>query len=122
MRHYARHYPESLKLKVVEEYLTTDISMNEIREKYFIKGVNVVRSWIRKFEEIDRKEKSGPTQIAMTKTSSSVSREKELEAKLKEAEKALEHERLRNLALSTMIDVAEREFNIPIRKKPGSKQ
>ena len=41
---------------------------------------------------------------------------------LKELEKALEYEKLRSLAYSTMIDIAEKEFNIPIRKKPGAKQ
>jgi transposase-like protein len=36
--------------------------------------------------------------------------------------KHLEELRLKIIALETMIDIAEKEFNIPIRKKHGSKQ
>ena len=36
--------------------------------------------------------------------------------------KALELEKLRSHAYSTMIDLAEQTFNIPVRKKSGTKQ
>ena len=36
--------------------------------------------------------------------------------------KALELEKLRSKAFSTMIDLAEETFNIPVRKKSGTKQ
>ena len=49
-------------------------------------------------------------------------KEEELQVRIKELEKALEYEKLRSLAYSTMIDIAEKEFNIPIRKKPRAKQ
>lgn len=47
---------------------------------------------------------------------------KELEKRIKELEEQLAHAQLKNIALNTLIDVAETEFKIPIRKKPGSKQ
>ena len=47
---------------------------------------------------------------------------KELEAENKRLSKALELERLRSEAYSTMIDLAEKTFNIPVRKKSGTKQ
>ena len=40
---------------------------------------------------------------------------------LKRLNKELREERLRSLANSTMIDLAEKRFNIPIRKKSGAK-
>ena len=46
----------------------------------------------------------------------------DLEKKVALLEKQLEWEKLRSLALDTMINVAERELNIDIRKKPGTKQ
>jgi len=49
-------------------------------------------------------------------------KEEELSARIKELEKALEYEKLKSLAYNTMIDIAEKEFNIPIRKKPGTRQ
>ena len=45
-----------------------------------------------------------------------------LQKKLKVAEKQLEDARMRNIALDTLIDVAEEKLNISIRKKPGAKQ
>ena len=47
---------------------------------------------------------------------------KELEAENSRLEKALELEKLRSKAYDTMINVAEKTFNIPIRKKSGTKQ
>jgi len=47
---------------------------------------------------------------------------KELEAENRRLQKALELEKLRSKAYDTMIDVAEETFNIPIRKKAGTKQ
>ncbi|MBQ8071953.1 MAG: hypothetical protein IJ202_14045 [Bacteroidales bacterium] len=49
-------------------------------------------------------------------------RVKELEAEKKRLQKALELEKLRSKAYDTMINVAEETFNIPIRKKAGTKQ
>ena len=47
---------------------------------------------------------------------------RELEAENKRLQKALELERLRSKAYDTMINLAESTFNIPIRKKSGTKQ
>ena len=45
-----------------------------------------------------------------------------LEARLKELQAELDREKLKNLALTTMIEVAEEELHIDIRKKAGAKQ
>jgi hypothetical protein len=47
---------------------------------------------------------------------------KALQKKLAETEAALQKERLKNQALQAVIEVAENEFHIPIRKKSGSKR
>lgn len=55
----------------------------------------------------------------------SESEKKELQAmqqRLKDLEKQLEDARIKNIALETLVDVAEKELNISIRKKPGAKQ
>lgn len=44
------------------------------------------------------------------------------EQRIKELEKKLEDAQIKNIALETLVDVAEKEFKIPIRKKPGAKQ
>jgi hypothetical protein len=45
-----------------------------------------------------------------------------LEKRIKALEKALEYAKLKNIAVETMIDVAEEQFRITIRKKAGPKQ
>ena len=51
-----------------------------------------------------------------------VQRIKELERQLKEKYKELKWQTLRADTLDTMVDISKKMFNIPIRKKPGSKQ
>lgn len=46
----------------------------------------------------------------------------ELQKRIKQLEKQLEDAAVKNIALETLVDVAEKQFNIPIRKKPGAKQ
>ncbi|MBE0663996.1 MAG: hypothetical protein IH597_16185 [Bacteroidales bacterium] len=58
----------------------------------------------------------------MSNESAKTVREKILESKLHALEQELEHEKLRNEALNTLIDVAEKEFKLAIRKKHGTKQ
>ena len=47
---------------------------------------------------------------------------RELKAELRKARKEAELEKLRAHAYDTMISLAEETFNIPIRKKSGTKQ
>ena len=45
-----------------------------------------------------------------------------LQQRLADTEALLQQERLKNQALQTVIELAEKEFKIPIRKKSGSKR
>ena len=45
-----------------------------------------------------------------------------LKKKVAELEKQLKYQEMRADAYDTMIDIAEKKFNIPIRKKAGAKQ
>ena len=47
---------------------------------------------------------------------------RELQAQFKQARKEAEFEKLRAKTYDTMINVAEETFNIPIRKKSGTKR
>ena len=46
----------------------------------------------------------------------------ELEKRIEELEKQLELSRMKNVALNTMIDIAEQDYKLSIRKKSGPKQ
>jgi len=45
-----------------------------------------------------------------------------LQKRVKDLEKRLEDAQMKNVALETLIDVAEEKLNVPIRKKAGSRQ
>ena len=47
---------------------------------------------------------------------------KALEKRIRELEEQLERAQMKNVALSTMIDIAENDYKLEIRKKSGPKQ
>jgi hypothetical protein len=49
-------------------------------------------------------------------------KQEELQKRIKELEKQLEFAQMKNIALETLIDVAEEQLSVPIRKKAGAKQ
>jgi transposase-like protein len=122
MKRKVNFYPDDFKLKVVQEYLATDISRDAIMAKYGIGGHNCINNWMRKFGMRAPSQEQLKLQRHMSNESAKTAREKILESKLHALEQELEHEKLRNEALNTLIDVAEKEFKLAIRKKPGTKQ
>jgi transposase-like protein len=122
MKQRVNSYTDEFKFKVVDEYLKTDATLAELQRKYGIKGKNNISNWVRKFGQ----EKPTPEQIelqnAMKEQNQKSPREKELELENQQLKKELEKERLRTLALNTMIDIAERDLKIKVRKNSGAKQ
>lgn len=112
------YFSDVLKRQIVQEVLTGTISKEEARRRYGIKGNSAILKWMRKFgyasdvdsETIKMKSKELPDDL------------KELKCRVIELEKALEEAKLSSEFYSTMIDIAEKEFKIPIRKKSVTKQ
>jgi transposase-like protein len=115
-------FPDELKLKVVLEYLSTDVSQQELKKKYNIRGNNCISNWMRKFDLQAPSEQEIELQRTMEKQKEKTPYERELEAKVQKLEQQLDYEQLRTLALDTMIDIAERDLKISIRKKSGAKR
>lgn len=122
MRNNVKHYSDDFKMQVVQEYINSNFSQKELLDKYSIRGNSSITKWMRKFGLIDEPEKRQIHHTTMKKGSKKSPQELALESKVKELEKALEYEKLRSLALDTMIDVAEDMLDISIRKKPGARQ
>ena len=122
MRRKVNHFTDEFKFMVIQEYLNTDISQKELQEKHGFRGNSAVSEWMRKFGGNKVTDEQISIQKAMSKEVDKTPQELKLEAKIKELEKALEQERLRTLALNTMINIAERDLKISIRKKSGTKQ
>lgn len=122
MKKKVNRYPDELKKRVVQEYLSTNMSQKELREKYNILGNRTIQHWIRKFDLPTPSQHQIELRRIMAKEKEKTPYERELEAKVRQLEEQLENEKLRTLALSTMIDLAEKELKISIRKKSGARQ
>ena len=97
---------------------------SQIIEKYHLSSRQILFNWMDKYvnekELVSLQDETNPSDPMAKK--SPEDRVKELEAENKKLQKALELEKLRSKAYDTMINVAEETFNIPIRKKSGTKQ
>jgi transposase-like protein len=122
------HYSESFKLKVLKDYMENGLSRKEASKKYNLNDASIISHWVRKFG-IDKSSIKNEAEVVVLKRAVKSDRElglefriKELEKRLSEKEREVSVEKLRTRALSTMIDVAEEQLHIQIRKKAGAKQ
>lgn len=122
-----QHYSETFKRKVCEEYLLTGQSKVSLSKKYNIRMKSGIHKWLGQlgYENIHQKAgylNSPISSLTTKKTNSSVPETNAaLEKRVKELERLLEDEQLRSEAYSRIIDIAEKQYNIPIRKKPNTK-
>ena len=114
----------SFKLEVVKEIESGLISTSGAKRKYGIQARSTVINWLRKYGTFDW-ENQTPSNMPQ----SNEQRLMELEAKVKLLEKQkamLEHqvERADKKAIifDMMIDIAEKEYNISIRKNSSPEQ
>jgi len=109
----------TIKEKIVEEYLAGGTSQRKLAAKYGFGNTSIHR-WVMEYErnfgskaailkeltspvmDLEDKKENIPDDVALLR-------------------KELEEERLRNKLLTAMIEVAEEELKIPIRKKYGTK-
>ena len=110
-------YSDKFKRSIVQKVLDGKIGQSAAQVKYGIKGHSAINKWIQKYGYI-----SQATMKSKTEKTEPVKSLQELEAENHRLRKELEMEQLRTRALNVMIDIAENQFKIPIRKKPGAKQ
>lgn len=115
------HYSEEFKWKVVQEVLLGKFTKEEARKVYNIKSNCAILYWMRKFSGNDDYRRGGVplgNEIAMSKSK----KEKALEAQIKQLEDNLKREQLRADLWQKLVETAENELKIDIRKKSGAKQ
>ena len=110
-----KHFTDEFRKSVVKEVLAGHMCKDEARQRYGIKGKSTVLNWIRKFDVSQNDEMTKKLTIQIQNLT-------HLEAENKRLHEELELERLRVLSLNVMIDLAEEQFKIAIRKKSGAKQ
>lgn len=118
-----QRYEESYKLKVVKFYFDHGEDRKATLDEFGIDHSNL-RDWLRRYPE---KKKVVTLLDQIEKDMAKSYRELPKDASAAQAEyeriqRELELEKLKTAALNTMIDLAESDFKIPIRKKSGAKQ
>jgi transposase-like protein len=93
------------------------MSIKEAAIAFKVSSCNSIRRWIKDFSQ-ENTEISISNPIDMAKTPPVNSENAEIVA----LKKALEEANMKNRALNTLIDIAEEQLKIDIRKKPGAKQ
>ena len=114
-----KDYSMSFKLQVVQEIEQGLLTRAQALDKYGIQARSTIRTWLKKYGKFDYNFTIDQT---MSKTPEQRILELEQQVKLLEKQKArAEHlaDRADKKAIlfDMMIDIAEEEFNIPIRKK-----
>ncbi len=114
-----KDYSYAFKLQVVEEIESGFISKKAAQRKYGIQGNATILAWLEKFGNLDWQNK---THKSMGKSPEQKLLELEAKVKLLEKQKASLEKKLdfsdkKVIFFDMMIDIAEEEFKIPIRKK-----
>lgn len=117
----AKIYSQEFKLKVVEEVLLGKYSKSEASRVYGIKGKSSILEWTRQFSGEEGYDKRGKV-LNSQKTEVSQEKIKDQTIKIIELEEALRKEKIKVKLSNKMIDIAEEEYGIAIRKKSGAKQ
>lgn len=105
-------YSPAFKRKVVEEIESGKFTVGEIRRIYDIRGSDTIERWLKKFGR-----EHLLSRVIRVEMKDEKDRLKELERQKRELESALAQAHLKILSLETMIDIAEDQFDIKIKKK-----
>ena len=119
-----KDYTMAFKLQVVEEVESGLLGVNEAQRKYGIQGNGTVSMWLRKYGNFDWEYK---TPLNMPKAPKQKIIELEQKVKLLEKQKAFLEKQVETadkkaIIFDMMISLAEKEYNIPIRKKCSPEQ
>lgn len=134
IREHQIRFTDLEKRKIIEELFNTGCTKQKIWEKYTgrPKEHGKIICWMRKFGYIAPTIARRPTFMVPNDTVMAkkkkiddqlleAARTLDLKRRIAELEQQLKEAEMRALTFSTMVDIAEREFNISIRKKYNTK-
>lgn len=116
-------YTEEFKRQVIEEYLGGTAHKRSLLDKHGIRCKGALQAWMRELGYVDIRRLPKP---AKELAAYALSKPKEedvaaLQRRIRELEHELEDEKLRAEAYARLIELAEREQGISIRKKDNTK-
>ena len=101
-----------VKEAIIAEYLTEELSYRKLGEKYGI-DFRLIHSWVMKYQ--------GKNETPKTKLKDP-QEEVALPTEVKQLQAELRKAQLHNKLLNAIIDIAEDQLKIDIRKKSGTKR
>lgn len=111
-------YTQAFKERVVLEVVYRGRSIQKAVEEYELPSIYTLQAWIRQFQkQLDSGMIVLPALTQQQKADLTAS-----EQRIKELETALEYANVVIFSLNHLIDFSEKEFQLPIRKKGGTKQ
>ena len=116
----ANEHTTEFKKDVVRHYLSSEQSFFQTAKRFDLPNSEMVSTWVTIFGK-------DITNLTVRKPAKKPIPEKQegldaMALRIQDLEDALKEEKLKNVAANMMINVAERDLNISIRKKPGAKQ
>ncbi|MEZ4886158.1 MAG: transposase [Chitinophagales bacterium] len=113
-----RKYSENLKRKVAQDYLSGKFSYSMGAELYGLPNKDVVKEFVKWYR------KKGDMSILTPKSMDIKESQtvKSLQSRIEELEKKLSLSQLKIESLETMVDIAEQEFGLEIKKKFETEQ
>ena len=119
-----KDYSMSFKLQVVQEIEQGELGIKASLRRYGIQSHSTVLNWLRKYGNFDWENQ---TPSNMPKTQEQKLLELEQKVKLLKKQKAFLEKQIETadkkaIIFDMMINLAEKEFNIPIRKKCSPEQ
>lgn len=105
-----------LKQSIITSIMQNRLSIDEAMVQYEIRNKKVIRRWL-------AGEQPDLTNICTTTTNTMAKKKlPDADPDIEALKKALEESQLKVKALNTMIDIAEKELKVEIRKKSGAKR
>jgi len=113
-----KDYSLSLKLQIVQAIEQGELSTTGAQRQYGIQGRSTVVNWLRKYGNFDW-ENQTPSNMSKTPEQKLLELEQEVRLLKKQKsflEKQVKQSDRKAILFDMMIDLAEKEYNIPIRK------
>jgi transposase-like protein len=115
---FPNEFTAAFKRWLVREIKSGRMTISDALERFEFQSKaprSLIKNWLSKYEQ----DLAVSLPLMTDKERAKVA---DLQKWLKELEKQLEHSQMKNIALETLIDVAEEQLKITIRKKAGAKQ
>ena len=118
-----KDYPLSLKLQIVQSIEQGKLTTTQTTKQYGIQCRKTVVNWLRKYGNFDWENQS-PLNMSKTPEQKLLELEQEIQLLKKQKaflEKQVEQSDKKAIMFDMMIDLAEKQYNIPIRKNSKPK-